>query len=102
MKKGITILEEVNMVNADDTLPAGALPEEAVYPVRVAAAAPNHRVHSHTHGPLPYSSYAETMSSGTFFANPKIHRRINPDTGEGINSCWGHKRLLNTAAPNLQ
>ena len=36
------------MVNADDTLPAGALPEEAVYPVRVAAAAPNHRVHSHT------------------------------------------------------
>ena len=48
MKRGITILEEVNMVNADDTLPAGALPEEAVYPVRVAAAAPNHRVHSHT------------------------------------------------------
>ena len=47
MKKGITILEEVNMVNADDTLPAGALPEEAVYPIR-AASGPNHRVHSHT------------------------------------------------------
>ena len=47
MKGGITILEKVNVVNAGDTIPGGALPEEAVYPIR-AASGPNHRVHSHT------------------------------------------------------